>query len=855
MITKSLLALETLFTSLNFPRDVIYSYLTNLLSAPVLAGGNEDLQVAYIKCVAQGLTQFNKSDSNECDKMLAQGISTISEFLLSGQLKVQHSACNALTSLMTRIQKPSYATELNPTQELLLSFDVLNINDLGLNPFKRINAVMVYLLNDRFAEIMEIIFPVIGVYIQQLGSPRVQIVQSLVFKLDRIALKWYHNESFKKLMAGVVATIGCEAFFNILPLRPHCVPIESQNFLELSRSWLLQVIYDELEVGDISYFFRVFFPIMEEIEKIQNDYLSQGLISSGQKYSVLINQVWSCFPSFCSMKTWTSSDQQILQSWLPHLLKQISKSSSIKTSIVIGLEKCLVLANLSLFTQIEDEIIPNLFNNYLSSPDKSILSFLKSFLMTGLFADRICKRLIQKILEAKKGSKGPEGQLLMNLLIRISSKITQLEFDDKDVLSRFILAYISSSDGKEQKKAYKVLHRLAKVDLELVENLMFAGEIKFCSEVARKERLKVYHELMMSYQVGKVLPMLNKYLIEVMLCLKGQSRKTQDLCKSSLTALSDRLADHRLFMNLYNCVLAGMASEIDNTKSASLEILKIVIKHLAFGQPRSMFSSIDQQDSGVFNIVTVVSIMVKDTSSEVLRSSLKFLKGILQFLSHDSAVNLCESIIKGVFSKNNEIVADLKNLAKFLIEKLVRKCGFEVVAKVFPQENLKLLYYVAKESKRKAKMMENNEWKGNGSDDDMKLDEGRVGSIGGNVEKVDLGLRGYHCLNPVDLPASQKKKEIVKVQDYRVQGERYVFNEDDGQVSSGSDKPKKRMKIDEKTGKVTKKDKKSKDFDFVQYTPDILKKIKSDKATGKFRKSVGEAKLGVLKGLKSRKIM
>lgn len=851
LTTKALLVLETLFAGLKLPRDVISSYLTNLLSAPVLAGGHEELQVAYIQCLTQGLTYYNKADSAECYKMLAQGISTISEFLLSGQYNVQHAACSALKAVMIRCIKPSHAAELDPAQELLLSFDVLNIDDLGVKPIQKINAIMVYLLNDRFADILKLIFPVIAVYCQQLGSNSVHIVQRLILELDGIALKWYDNEKFKRLMASIVNTIGCDAFFNILPLRPHCVPIESQNFLEHSRSWLLQVIQADLEAGDISYFFREFIPISEELEKIQNEYLTQNLVTSSQKYSILINQIWSCFPSFCTIKSWTTSQQQLLQSKLPHLFKQMAKSPSIKSSIIIGLEKCLKPVNISLFTQVEDKIIPTLFNNYLSSPDKPILSFLKNFPISGPYADKMCKRLIQKILEARQGNKGAEGQLLMDLLIRISSKLQQLEANDKDVLSRFILAYIASPDGKEQKKAYRVLKSLAKIDRELVESLMFSGEIKFCNEVARKERLKVYHELMMSYQAELLLPMVNKYLIEVMHCLKGQSRKTRDLCKFSLAALSDKLFDHGLFMNLYNSVLAGMASEIDNTKSASLEILKILIKHLAFGQPRSMFTSIDEQDSGVFNLATVVTIMLRDNSKEVVRSALKFLKGILQVISTNSAGNLCESIIGGVFAKNNELVGNLKNLIKYLIEKLVRKCGLDLVAKTFPQEHLKLLHYVAKESKRKTKKKEKKE---KDSDDDMKIDEDKVGNIREKVEKVESEPREYHFLNPLDLPATQKRKKIVKVQDYKVQGEKFVFNEDDdGEKSSDSDKPKKKRKVDEQKAKIAKKDKKKKPFAFVQYTPDILNKRKAEKAAGKLNRVVDKAKLGVLKGLKARK--
>jgi hypothetical protein len=413
---------------------------------------------------------------------------------------------------------------------------------------------------------------------------------------------------------------------------------------------------------------------------------------------------------------------------------------------------------------------------------------------------------------------------------------------------------MGSSEGKDQKKAYRVIKSLILVDEALVESLLFSSEVKFCSEVARKERLKVYQGLLIRFPVERVLPMLNKYLIEVMHCLKGQSHKTRDVSKSCLFALSDKLFDQNLFMNLYNSVLAGLASEIDNTKSASVEVLKVLVKHYSFGQSRSMFQSTEEQDSAVFNLASVVVLMLKDNSKEVVRSSLKFLKGIVQVLTPNSASILSESIVNGIFLKNNEIVGNLKNLIKFLIEKLIKKCGFETMVKLFPSEHLKLLHHIFRESKKKAKKSTK---KGGKSDDDMQIDEEKVGNIREKAEKTEKAPPEFHFMNPLDLPATQKKKKkIVKLQDQHMQGEKFVFNEDDDELSSDCDKPKKKRKIDENTEKISKNlknSKKNKPMSFVQYTPDILNKRKSEKSSGKLSKVVDKAKLGVLKGLKARK--
>ena len=850
--TKAYLVLETLFAAVHLPRDVIVSYLNSLLSSPVLAGGNEELQTAYIQCLTQGLTYFNKTDSVECYKMLAQGMSTISEFLLSNQFNVQHSACSALKSVIYRCITPNHAQELDPTQELLLSFDVLNIDDQGVKPIQKINAILVYLLNERFTDILEIIFPVLGVYSQQLGHNSLHIIQRIVIELDRIASKWCENEKFKKLVAAIINTIGFTQFFSIVQLRPHLIPLESPNFLEHSRSWLLQIINSSVEIGDIRFFFQEFVPIFERLEAVQNEYLSQGLIVSGKKYSILISQIWSCFPTFCSMATWPAEAQQLLQSKLPALSKVMTKSSEIKIFIIIGLEKCLIPSNFHLFTDVEDKFVPLLFNNYLASPDKPILSFLKNFPMSPLYTEKMSKRLIQKILEARQENKVKDSYLLMDLLIKICGKLTNIDPADKEILGKFVLAYIESNEGKVQKKAYRVLKSLAAVDLPLVERLLNSGEIKICSEVARKERLKVYHELLMKYSIEQTIVSLNKYLIEVMHCLKGQSHKARDLCKASLICISHKLFSKSMFMNLYNSILAGLASNMAATKASSVEILKILLKEFAFGKEFSMFSSAEEQDSNVFNLATVIVLLLKDESKEVIRAALRFVKGTIPLLSSNSAGVLCESVVKGVFAAFQAISGNLKHLVRFLIEKLVRKCGFEAVSKVFPAEHLDLLRYVYKESKKKVKKVQKRKER----EDDMQIDEEKFGNRRERVEKEEQEPREYHFLNPLDVPATQKKKkQIVKVEEYGMQGDKFVFNEEDGDSDEDDDgeKPKKRVKVAEGASKMVKKDKKNKPFAFVQYTADVLNKRKGIKNAGKLNNVVDKAKLGVLKGLKARK--
>lgn len=855
--TKAYLALEALFAGLNLPRDVISGYLTNLLSAPVLAGGSEELQVSYIQALTQALNYFNRADSNECYKQLARGISTISEFLLSNQFNVQHAACSSLTSVILRCISPAHAEELDPAQDLALSFDVLNIEEQGVKPIQKINAIMVYLLNERFSDILEIIFPVLSVYVQQLGKKSAHILQRLVIELDIIAIKWHSNEKYQKLIATIINTLGCQQFFSILPFRPHLISLESQNFLEHSRSWILLVLISHAIQGDLVYFFNEIFPIGEQLEKLHGECTAQGLMNSANQYSILITQIWKAFPAFCNLSIWTFEQKEILKQKLPLLSKIMGKSNDIKANVIIGLKKTMSKETLPIFTMVEDKFVPILFTNYLAQPEKSILVLLKEYPISPQYAEKMCKRLIQKVLESKQANKASEASLLMDLLVRVCSKLTSLEQNDKEILVKFITAYIESNDWKLQKKAYRILKSLAPIDTPLVESLLLTGEIKICSETARKDRLKVYHELFTGYPSEKQLLLLNKYLMEILHCMKSQSHKTRELCKSYTLELAIDLYSNSLFMNLWNCILGGLASNIDSTKSTTIDMLKLLTKNFSFGSEHQMYTSELEQDNGLFSIATVIVLLLKDPSKEVARSALKYIKAVIPLLSESSAYSLAPKIFDPIFANKEEIEGSMRNYVKFILEKLIRKCSYEKLEKIFPEEHKKLLHYIYRESKKvKGKKKESAKVEDEG-EMEVDLDAEYVRRKQKNAEKQQPLPREYHFMNPLDLPATQKvKKSQEKAQEFALQDDKFVINEDsdDGSSSSDSDEgPVKKAKFTEKDTVKSKKLDKSKPFAYVQYSADIVNKRKAAKTAGKLNKVVDKAKLGVLKGLKARK--
>ena len=266
-----------------------------------------------------------------------------------------------------------------------------------------------------------------------------------------------------------------------------------------------------------------------------------------------------------------------------------------------------------------------------------------------------------------------------------------------------------------------------------------------------------------------------------------------------------------------------------------------------------MFSSEIEQDNCLFGISNILILLFKDTSKEVVRAALKFIKTIIPIMSETSVKSISDNIFKTMLKDKEEITSALKNYVKFVIEKMIKKLGIEYLDSIFPIEHKKLLHHVIKELKKKNKKKKENKKKEEDYNVEMNLD----GQPNEKKEEEKYEMpREYHFLNPLDLPATKKiKKDTKKKNKYEMQEDKFVFNEDDKDDSDDdNEEPTKKRKIGETSGvKAEKQKKKSKPMAFVQYSSDIINKRKASKSVSKANKIVDKAKQGVLKGLKARR--
>jgi hypothetical protein len=891
--TQAYLCLETLFASRKLPRDVIGTYLKAILSNPPLTGGVEALQIAYIQSLSQAISNFNQADSLECYRIISDGISTLSEYLLSDQEHVQNASARAINSVIMRCFNESYVPSLSPEEELALSFDVLALGGKKEPlPIERITARIVYLLNDRFVDILPEIFPITQSFVQKLGPHAVKVTGRVVQELDKWGVKFYSHEAFRKAIGAALNTLGPIQFFTLLPMNIEGIPLDDDTYSERSRSWLLPIISEQLEKGDVTLYLTYFFSTAKRLEKIRKHMELQGFEARQRKYMILIAQIWETFPNFCKNSNTGTFNPSLLEKALPVLANIISNNFGFTKYILSGLT-FLIESELSVisncFITVQEKFLPLLFNTYLEKmQSKEMLKFIDKYPISPEFANRMLRRLLQRILENMQNGNMQASHLLMDLLTCIILKLGEVSAEDKVLIQRFTTTFLQSTDGDMQKRAYKLTYKLGTQDRSFAQQILDLSELVSCSEKARLQRLKLIHYLHFSVDLDSFTNGVKNILPEILLNIKSNKTKTRKFAQQYVVDISNRMMEVSKCMEFLGILMAGLASGIDNTVSATLEAIAKVLTHI-FSQeihanPLGFGDDVELAKQNFLREMAETGILlVSHKSKEVSKSGLKMMKNILSYLQPNTVRGVVKLLLDAIFNLEASRRDSLKVYIRYIIEKLIKKIGLAELDGLFPESHKKLLHYVSKQIKRKRKKSDKKKKPEEMEDGDDINMETLEDSVVSSKKPAAVKLPNeYHFLNPLDIPAMPKIKGQATPQsksDIKVVNGKMIISEDkqkrgrddssdEDEESNKTSRLLKKRKVEDEgiivsqsgedfkstraKGDITRSSKQQ-PFAYIQFNPKMLNKRKKVKVSSKIESLVSTAKQGAFKGLKSRK--
>jgi ribosomal RNA-processing protein 12 len=128
------------------------------------------------------------------------------------------------------------------------------------------------------------------------ASPLLNQCLSLLGDL-RLSAQETYKEELDKTLGAAIATMGPEAFLNILPLN-----LESSSSTgAIGRAFLLPLLIKYTTNTSLAYFVNVLMPLGDRLTEKAETFSSQGLELQAKVYETLVNQIWSLVTGFCDL--------------------------------------------------------------------------------------------------------------------------------------------------------------------------------------------------------------------------------------------------------------------------------------------------------------------------------------------------------------------------------------------------------------------------------------------------------------------------------------------------------------------------------------------------------------------------
>jgi len=882
--TQAYLALETAFAGAKLPMEFLKENLVKLLKTSPQTGGSESLQTAYIQCLTQLLRALHLLSSSEVYPLLSPGISALTEYLLSNQSAVQQVAATAITSVLLTCVHESQAAQIPRGDDLTLTFESLSLGAQPL-PIQKVALTMKYLLNERFQEIIDLIFPIVAAFLQRINAKSLNLTSNILLELEKYAASHCQRAGFKRAIAAGLNTLGPAAFFSILPMQL-CSELTNPDYMTLSRSWLLPIIADYLEKGDFNYFLRELFPAYLDMESRREAAEKGNIVFLATRLQVLETQIWLCFPRFCLLnRSFSDSSAASFKQMLPKLAKFLSSNHSVRAHICRGLVHIAesgVEAFVREMREAEGKFVPMLFNELLEKGgDKEMVKVIEVYPVSEDYRGKMVKKAIEKAV--KPGEEPAKVVVLLDIIIALCTLAPCFTTMQGAILKKFTLTFAGHTDGIIQKKAYKLANSLFG-KLNIVEAVLTSAAITNCAECARTERLRSLSLYLLNCALEDLQRNVVAFMPEILQSVPDQSTKTRKTALDLGVALAKKFHPIGHLLNYLNLVLVGLGSEVGSTKAAAMTLMAKLLSAVLLPMEAEQISKEERTANAnyVIELLRTVLLTLRDSHREVVKAAMGFVKSAVTVLDKDVVASLAGEVVTAALEWPETALKEaIKPKLKFLLEKLIKKLSFDEVSKIVPEAYSRLLHYVNKSMKRKAKKSHLPTANAQDSDSENELPDTDEANLYSARPQAEANAPEQHFMNPLDLPAVQKTKrtreetpdEDVEFLDGKVvvheEDPNTLEDEDDGEEMGNlyRGKTRKRTKGSEgvqitvsgeefKSSRAAgdmRKPGKQQPYAYIEFNPKMLNKRKKVKAAQQIAGMVKTAKQGVFKGLKARK--
>ena len=321
----------------------------------------------------------------------------------------------------------------------------------------------------------------------------------------------------------------------------------------------------------------------------------------------------------------------------------------------------------------------------------------------------------QKQKQPQTDKMPPTSHTLMDLIITLSIYLPRPTFPTLFSLAAVILP--QSSDPQLQKKAYKLLPRLATSpsgtlalqDRNAELQALLLNTASTVSAPARRDRLAAV-AVVVEHLPQTSLHFIPSILSEVVISAKEVNEKARTAAFDLLVLMAKKMSqggqiDQSKIPNMpadapiatasleefFTMVSAGLVGSTPHMISASITALTRILYEFSSQLPQPVIEE----------IVTTLDLYLADANREIVRSVLGFVKVAIISLPESIIKPRLETLIPGLTSWSREHKAQFRAKIKHILERAIRRFGFDTVEKYCPEDQKKLIHNIRKTKERR----------------------------------------------------------------------------------------------------------------------------------------------------------
>jgi ribosomal RNA-processing protein 12 len=763
------------------------------------------LAPAWLAVVAQAGSSYANLQSDRAFFRLPQMFNTVVEFFKAEGKNVYESASQCLVALMSTCI---------PAELLLLSDGTPS--EESDKVLRKISNSAFGLLHVQYHGCWKEVTDVLVALFDQLrwrASPHLVTSLKVVGALRGEESFAEGRQDSDKVIAAAIRSLGPEEVLEHLPL--NLDPGKSTG-----RAWLLPLLRDNIQHASLSQFVNEFVPLSEQfvakIDELKNEAgKSKERAMQVKIYETLNEQIWSLLPRYCDLPF--DLRKSFNQTFAETLSNVLYEAVEFRSGICLAL-RLLVESNVA-YSQgaVDDDILLlqrfpkneaeknvkylsekfaskilsvlfNVFSQTLPEFRNYILDCIYAYLAITTADDveatfNKVSSLLHSSLEQEakgpssqktaKGSLPPMSQTMMDLVVATTPFLPKSSHNT--LLTIFVTLSNMSNSPLLQKKAFRALTRLAETEsgeatilenMANIENVFIQLGDKVTSP-ARGARLQALAK------VTELLPASDLHFIpcilsETVVSTKDVNEKTREAAFNLLVQIGRKMQQGGI---VKHSKVPDMDQDAPDVEATLEEYFTMVSAGLAGSTPHMISATITSLSRILFEfradistetlreLASTVELFLTSNSREIVKSTLGFVKITAISLPVEIVEPELKSLIERLLVWSHEHKAHFRSKVKHIIERLVRRFGYDKIAANFPEEDMKLLTNIRK-SKERAKRRNKSEEDDNkdhlkqGSKKSAKFsnefDEAIYGSSSDesdNESDVDMGNTGQQRAN------------------------------------------------------------------------------------------------------------